>query len=93
MEIVTINVPSSSIGHIKVKDSSKLNEIIRRSNAKSEAIIALQPLLNELKPVLFSKYDGIDDRNNFNKAYFILDKGEEMNEEDKYSSLIENLNL
>ncbi|CAG8679779.1 7422_t:CDS:1, partial [Gigaspora margarita] len=34
MEIVTINVPSSSIGHIKVKDSSKLNEIIRRSNAK-----------------------------------------------------------
>ncbi|CAG8842015.1 43017_t:CDS:2, partial [Gigaspora margarita] len=43
-------------------------------NHSAEAIIALQPLLNELKTVLFSKYDGIDDRNNFNKAYFILDK-------------------
>ncbi|RIB28952.1 hypothetical protein C2G38_2058046 [Gigaspora rosea] len=132
METVTINVPSSSIGHIKGKYSSKINEIVRRSNAKCiikknnsvevtgttearkialnlikdcvhnsiivyshpvEAIIALQPPLNELKTVLFSKYDGIVDRNNFNKAYFILDKGEEMNEEDRLSSLFENLNL
>ncbi|KAF0360945.1 putative ATP-dependent RNA helicase ddx43 [Gigaspora margarita] len=132
METVTINVPPSSIGHIKGKYSSKLNEIVRRSNAKCiikknnsvevtgttearkialnlikdcvhnsiivyshpiEAIIALQPPLNGLKTVLFSKYDGIVDRNNFNKAYFILDKGEEMNGEDKLSLLFENLNL
>ncbi|CAG8512039.1 23164_t:CDS:2 [Dentiscutata erythropus] len=132
METVTIQVPPSSIGHIKGKHSSKINEIERRSKARciikknntvevmgtnearkialnlikdcvynsiivynhpTEAIIALQPPLVGLKTVLFSKYDGIVDRNNVNKAYFILDKGEEMNEEDKLSSLFENLNL
>ncbi|CAG8614586.1 11114_t:CDS:2 [Dentiscutata erythropus] len=65
-----------------------------------EAIIALQPPLIRLKTILFSKYEGIIDRNNMNKVYFVLDKGEEMNEIDKLFSffrdlfsLFENLNI
>ncbi|CAG8482912.1 12305_t:CDS:2 [Cetraspora pellucida] len=62
-------------------------------NHPIEAVIALQPPLTKLKTILFSKYDGIVDRNNINKEYFILDKGKEMSEDDQLSSLFGNLNL
>ncbi|CAG8482933.1 12306_t:CDS:2 [Cetraspora pellucida] len=62
-------------------------------NHPIEAIIALQPPLARLKTILFSKYEGIVDKNNLDKAYFILDKGEEMNEDDQLTSLVGNLNL
>ncbi|CAG8451151.1 10544_t:CDS:2 [Racocetra fulgida] len=62
-------------------------------NHPVEAIIALQPPLTRLNTGLFSKYEGIVDRENINKAYFILDKGKEMREDDQLSSLFGNLNL
>ncbi|CAG8451139.1 10543_t:CDS:2 [Racocetra fulgida] len=62
-------------------------------NHPIEAIIALQPPLARLKTILFSKYEGIVDKNNLNKSYFILDKGEEMNEDDQLSLLFGKFNL
>ncbi|CAG8596294.1 21723_t:CDS:2 [Racocetra persica] len=128
----TIKVPVRSISHIKGKNSSKINEIERRSNAKCtikensiievegtnearkialnlikdcvwnsiavynhpfEAIIALQSPLTRFNTVLFSKYEGIVDKSNINKSYFILDKGKEMSEDDQLSLLFGNLNI
>ncbi|RIA84109.1 hypothetical protein C1645_742595 [Glomus cerebriforme] len=55
-------------------------------NHPLEAIIALRKPLIDLKSVKFVKYQGIVDNYNINKAYFVLDKGEEI-DKDNISSL------
>ncbi|PKK61197.1 hypothetical protein RhiirC2_223909 [Rhizophagus irregularis] len=52
-----------------------------------EAIIALRQPLIGLKSVKFVKYQGIVDEYNVNKAYFVLDKGEEMSQIDKDNNI------
>jgi rRNA processing protein Krr1/Pno1 len=56
-------------------------------NHPLEAIIALRQPLVKLKSVKFVKYQGIVDEYNINKAYFVLDKGEEIDHNDISSSL------
>ncbi|GBC08626.1 hypothetical protein RclHR1_08270003 [Rhizophagus clarus] len=56
-------------------------------NHPLEAIIALRQPLIGLKSVKFVKYQGIVDEYNVNKAYFVLDKGEEMSQIDKVNKI------
>ncbi|CAG8619324.1 17750_t:CDS:2, partial [Acaulospora morrowiae] len=54
------------------------------------AVVALRPPLNELKSLLFTRYEGIVSISNINKPYFVLDEGERMkrkNDDDDHISL------
>src|SRR6266542_1327554 len=55
-----------------------INNVTSVYNHPLEAIIVLRAPLVGLNSVLFVKYQGIMDMNNMNKAFFVLDKGEEM---------------
>ncbi|GBC44318.2 hypothetical protein GLOIN_2v1491254 [Rhizophagus irregularis DAOM 181602=DAOM 197198] len=83
--VITGSSDSQRIAHNLIQNC--IDNSIAVYNHPLEAIIALRQPLIGLKSVKFVKYQGIVDEYNVNKAYFVLDKGEEMSQIDKDNNI------